>query len=381
MRRKRDIRVLHINTARSWRGGERQVLFLARSLDERGVNQIVVCQPGSPIEKRCMEEKIPCMAVRMRGELDYFAAKKIQSIARNFHPNIIHAHTAQAHTIALFVKGLYPIARLVVSRRVDFPAKRGVLSRLKYHSKRIDLYLAISQNVKRVLLEDGIPEKMIRIAYSGIDLKEFVRLPSPQPVYQELFGDESKGDAGRVIIGSLGALEKHKDHETLIRAAAVLKKRLRGIPFSVIIAGDGSLRERLEALTVELGLLTDQHIIFLGFRNDTTRLYALFDLFCMPSREEGLGTAVLDAMASGLAVAAADAGGLPEMIDPERGGCLFPPGDPESLAVCLRKLIENPDIRNRMGRYNKKRVRDFSREATCEATVRAYAEILGHGAP
>lgn len=366
------IRVLHINTAHSWRGGERQVLNLARSFEEmQAGHQLVICQPGSVLLQKCVEYRIPCMAVAMKGEGDISAALRIKKIVRAFQANVIHAHTAKAHGIAFLVKLFAPEVKLVVTRRVDFPIRKNFLSQIKYNSSKVSAIIAISQNVKNRLLQDGIKAEKIHLAYSGIDLAPFKKLPSKIPLKKEF---QISGKA--VIIGNVAALVDHKDHKTLLEAVALLIPLLEKRHFQVFIVGDGELEDSLKAKAAELGIYQNGLVFFTGFRDDVDAFLSLFDIYVMSSKEEGLGTAVLDAMAAGLPVCATAGGGIPEMIDQNRGGLLTPVGDAEKLAESLKYLILNAEKRKQMGAYNKKRVCDFSMQNTCQETVKVYKKVL-----
>lgn len=408
-------RVLHLNTAKTWRGGERQVWFLARGLQERGVTQWVVGRPGSELEKRCRTAGLPFHGIAMRGEWDLLAVRRLRQFIRRENLNVLHAHTSRAHGLGLMAVARTPQCRLLVSRRVDFPAGRNWLSRRKYLSPRIARFIAISENVKRVLLADGVPADRIGIAYSGIDLERFAPL-SGQALYASIkhqaalaaeFGlSQGKAEGGPpheaqskaqpekrpVVLGNVAALVDHKDQATLLNALALIPGATPSsppdaedqaqaaavsgaVPFRCLIFGEGELRERLETQARELGLL-NRLVFFAGFREGIDDAYRLFDIFVMSSKEEGLGTAVLDAMGFGLPVAATAGGGIPEMIDDDQGGFLSPVGDARKLAADLTRLIESPELRERFGEYNRKRVRDFSHQATCEATLRIYAEVL-----
>ena len=376
-RKKPDLRkwgegILHLNTAKTWRGGEQQVLYLAEQIQKNQGRQIVAGQPGSELQKRCLEKNIPFFPVRMFGEIDIFAAKKIAAAAQANNLGILHAHTAKAHSLALLAKKYNPDLKLIVSRRVDFPAGRGYFSRKKYLSPLVDMYLAISENVRRILESDGIPRHKIEIAYSGIDLTRFKSLPDPEYLRKEF-----AIRPGEIILGNVAALVDHKDQKTLIRAFHILKGQGRSKKLTrLFILGEGELRKKLAKLA--WAGPARNSIVFTGFRRDVNAFLNLFDIFVMSSKEEGLGTAVLDAMACGLPVAATEGGGIPEMIDDEKGGYLVQVGAAEALAGALAKLVESEALRNKYGNYNKKRVHDFSCESTYEATVRAYLKLTGN---
>ncbi len=366
------VRALHINTAKTWRGGERQTLFLAAELARRGVAQLIVGQPGSELQTRAEAAGLPFRALAMRGELDFFAVAGLRRLAREFGATILHAHTARAHGLGLLARRGLPEARLVISRRVDFPARPNYFSRKKYLSPLIARYIAISENVRRILIADGVPPERIRIAYSGVDLREYRTPPDGARIRRELA--LARND---LVIGNVAALVGHKDQSTLLKAFARLTQRLPRARLRLVIAGEGELRPALEAEARELGLLDSARVLFTGFRRDVYDFFGAFDIFAMSSSEEGLGTAVLDAMAHGLPVAATSAGGLPEMVDPGRGGLLSPARDPAAFAENLSVLAKNSALRKKFGAYNKRRVVAFGSAATCEATLSIYREVLG----
>ena len=132
---------------------------------------------------------------------------------------------------------------------------------------------------------------------------------------------------------ALGALVQHKGHDVLLRAMALTRQPLR-----LRVAGGGPLKKSLEALSRRLGL-TDR-VEFLGDLGDGSELFATSDLFVHPSRTEGLGTAVLDAMAAACPVLVSRAGGLNELLEGEAPGWGFPPGDPEALGAQLDAISE-----------------------------------------
>ncbi|MEQ9366445.1 MAG: glycosyltransferase [Leptospirales bacterium] len=374
-------RVLHLNTAKTWRGGERQVWFLAQGLKERGLTQWVVGRPGGELEERCRAADVPFHGVAMRGEWDLLAVRRLRQFIREHRLNILHTHTSRAHGLGLMAAAGTPECKLVVSRRVDFPASKNWLSRRKYLSSRIARYIAVSENVKRVLLADGVPAERIDIAYSGIDLTRFETLRGEAAAASEGNRAALRSEFGLgaskprpIVIGNVAALVDHKDQATLLDALAGISAT--GAPeFRCLIFGEGELRDQLESRARELDIL-NRRVFFAGFRDGIDDAYRLFDIFVMSSKEEGLGTAVLDAMGFGLPVAATAGGGIPEMIVDGEGGYLSPVGDAAKLGRDLRTLIESPDLRERFGAYNRERVKRFSHQTTCEDTLKIYRDVL-----
>ncbi|MBE7438385.1 MAG: glycosyltransferase family 4 protein [Spirochaetales bacterium] len=363
------MRVLHLSTSSSWRGGEQQILYLCRGLRELGQDQLVVCQDGSDAVTRFKNEGIVVREISMRGELDFLAAYRLSRVAREFGANLIHAHTARAHSLGL-LSSLFTRLPLFVSRRVDFPARGNILSRLKYRSPRVTVFIAISQNVRNILVKDGIAPQRIRVAYSGIDPDRFRDLPAARALRTQY------GLKNRLVLGNVAALVDHKDQSTLLRSLWLLKQRTDVPPFTCLIVGSGERELRLKSLAYEELQLSASDVVFCGFQKDILPYFALFDIFVMSSREEGLGTSVLDAMASGLPVVSTTGGGLPEMVDEGQGGLLSAPGDPGALCASLARMLGEADLRERCGRYNQSRVRDFHFRQTAKQTLEIYKEFL-----
>lgn len=318
------LRVVHVASGREWRGGERQVWLLAREFDRQGdIEQVVVTARGGELAARIRDAGIPLREVSWSVGVDPRVLPALMAEARR--PSaLLHAHDAHAVVLA------GAVARLrrrpyVATRRVDFH-----LRRLGFWG-RADRVIAISRAVADVLVDDGIAPSRIMVVHSGIAVDD-LRRALPMGVRAAL-GLEPHVP----IAANVAALVGHKDHATLVRSAALLVDRFPALHW--VIAGEGPDRASLEHLRAELGLGGRVH--FLGHVPDPARLIADADVFVMSSRDEGLGTSVLDAMALGIPVASTSAGGLPEMLE-GGAGVLASPGRPDQLAEAVAQLLGDP---------------------------------------
>ncbi|MEW5818233.1 MAG: glycosyltransferase, partial [Spirochaetota bacterium] len=169
--------------------------------------------------------------------------------------------------------------------------------------------------------------------------------------------------------GCVARLHSDKGVEDLVRAAAALE--LSRINFRIILAGDGPERSRLEQLAERLGVRS--RLLFLGFRNDIDSLLQTFDLFVLPSREEGLPMSVLEAMSFGIPVVATRVGGVPEIVLHNQTGILVPDHSPRELARAISTLIQNPVLARKLGEAGRLRVQNhFSFRKTVEQIERLY---------
>jgi glycosyltransferase involved in cell wall biosynthesis len=361
--------VLHVDAGREWRGGQAQVLNLCDQLHRRGVALILVAPPASPLSLRAREKGLPVIETPLRGEFDLLAAWKIRRLIRERGVALIHAHDAHAHSIARLALGRSAVSiPLVVSRRVDFPVSRGFFSRRKYLDPRIR-FLAISNGVRRVLIEGGVPPERVRVVPSGVDASR-LDFSTPRGRLREELGVP----ADAPIVGTIGSLVDHKGHRWLVEAVPAVLKRHPGAHF--VIVGEGELRPALESQIRSLGLEASFHLP--GFREDLSTFLAGFDVFALPSHLEGLCTSLIDAMLFRLPVAATNAGGIPDLAIHDKTALVVEPRRADLLAAAIARLLDDRALAKRLGEAARLHALEgFTMESTAEKTLEAYAEILG----
>lgn len=347
-------RVVHVASGREWRGGQRQVWLLARELARLGgIEQVVVTGARSELAERLGKAGVRVRGVPWSAGLDPRVVPAVVAELRGT-ASLVHAHDAHAVTLGGLAAGL---ARrpLVATRRVDFHLRR------RGFWGRADRVIAISRAVADVLAADGIAPERIAVVHSGISLDDLRR--TPRLGVRERLGLPP----GTKVAANVAALVGHKDHATLLRAAARLADRFPSLHW--VVAGEGPERVPLERLRAELQL--DGRIHLLGHIPEPARLVADADLFVMSSREEGLGTSVLDAMALGIPVASTTAGGLPEMLQ-DGVGVLAPPRDPDALANAVARLLEEPGLARSVSEQASAAVVRFTAERMAEAVGSVY---------
>jgi glycosyltransferase involved in cell wall biosynthesis len=350
-------RVVHLASGREWRGGQRQVWLLARALARLGLAQVVVTGTASELATRLARDGIRVRAVPWSAGLDPRALPGLVSELRA-GPSLVHAHDAHAVTLAALGAGLAG-RPLVATRRVDFHLRRrGFWGR----AARV---IAISRAVADVLVADGIAPDRIAVVHSGIALED-LRATSRLGIRDRL-----ELEPETPIAANVAALVPHKDHATLLRSAALLAGRMPALHW--VVAGEGPLRAELERLRAELAL--DGRVHFLGHLDEPARLIADASCFVMSSREEGLGTSVLEAMALGIPVASTTAGGLPEMLH-TGAGLLVPPADPAALAGAVARLLSEPGLAREVASKGSIAVQSFTVERMAEAVRSVYRSLI-----
>jgi len=347
------VKVIHLDDAVSWRGGQQQTVYLFEGMLNRNLNTVLLCQPDSEYQKYCDDRKLPYRTIRMRGEWDIIAGRKIAGICKTGGYNIIHAHSAHALMIGFWAKLFHRSVKLVAARRVDFSVRKNALSILKYNNSFVDKIICISERIRHVLIRDGIPESKLAVVHSGINTHKFDKSEVPAS-----FRKRWEIPDDHIIVGTVAALTGHKDYPNLLRAAKLVTEKLPDVTFMAV--GRLNLENRF---------------IFTGFQKDIGAFLKSFDIFVLASKMEGLGTSVLDAMAAGLPVIGARAGGIPEMIQNDKNGLIVEPQNPEKLAEAVISLVRNKEERKRLSRNGKLSVTNFSIDATLDKTIALYENL------
>lgn len=310
----RPLRVLHVDTAREWRGGQTQLLYLASA----GPPCAVALPPDAPLRPALEARGVEVLPVDFRGA--WWGSTALRRAARDHGADLLAAHTSHAHGHAL--RAGLPV---VVHRRVDFPP--SPVSRRKY--ARPLGYVAVSGAVREVLAGAGVPRDRVAVVHDAVEPTEGVM--DPVGLRDELGWPRD----ARVLL-ALGALVDHKGHRWLVEA-------MHRLPDAhLLVAGEGPLRRTLEALAAPLG----RRVRWVGRRSDVPRLLRSVDLLVHPSTGEGMGQAVVEALLAGLPVVASAVGGLPEVV--RDLGWLVPPRDPAALACAIRRALADPEARRRV---------------------------------
>jgi glycosyltransferase involved in cell wall biosynthesis len=360
---------LHLDTARTWRGGQNQVLVTVLGLRALGHRTLLVAHPGGELRQRA-KEGLDLIPLAPRTEMDLSAAWRLSRLLKQLKPDIMHAH--DPHGVAMAAMALSMSTQpskppLVASRRVDFRMKGNTLSRWKY--RQVDCFICASEAIRQLMLVDGVEADRAVTVHEGIDLGRVEAAP-PARLHEELWLPHHAP-----VVGNVAALVPHKGQRHLIEAAPLVLRQVPDTRF--VIAGEGELRPSLERMIKEHHL--EKHVLLTGFRPDVLSVHKGFDVFVMSSVTEGLGTSVLDAMACGKPVVATTAGGIPEVVADGETGFLVPPRDHQAMAEALVRLLKDAALRQRMGHAGLQRVRRmFSAERMVQETLRVYKQVAMH---
>lgn len=354
--------ILHIDTGRSFRGGQRQLLLLSERLRQRGVNQMVACPRGSELGQRIVgTDKVELSDLSLIRKL---TCGSLVRIIDEHGINIIHAHDSESHTLGIRLKIKHPEIRLVVTRRVIFAPSGTVSRRFKYR-KHVDRFIAISRAVAGSLAENGVSRDNIVTIPSALDIRN-IQSAEPDRSIREGFPGGCK-----YLIVSAGALTAEKDFATAIEAVRLVSEEIDGIGY--VILGDGPEQERLKTAAAVSGM---KNIIFAGHREPMAPVFMAADLFLLTSVSEGLNSSAIEAAACGLPLVVSDVGGLPEIAEPDYNGILCRPGRPEAFAGAIIGLLNDDQTRKRLAQNSVSKAGQFDLDMAVEKTVELYKRLL-----
>jgi glycosyltransferase involved in cell wall biosynthesis len=365
---------LHIDTARTWRGGQNQVRLTINGLRAQGHRAALVAHPDGELRRR-VDEGQELIPLAPRSELDLTTAWRFAQKVKQLAPDVVHAHDPHGVAMAALALsfGAAPAGggrppALVASRRVDFHLKHNAFSRWKH--RQVDCFIAASEAIRQILIADGIAPARTVTVHEGVDL-DGVAAAGRVDVHETFWLPHHAP-----VVGNVAALVPHKGQRYLIDAAHLVVQQMPDVRF--IILGEGELREPLERLIREHHL--EKHVLLPGFRTDVIGCMKSFDLFVMSSVTEGLGTSLLDAMACARPIVATRAGGIPEIVEDDVTGLLVPPRDVVALSQAIVRALGDERLRARLGAAGVARVSErFSAGQMVTATARVYGRLAGTG--
>ena len=344
-------RIMHVDSGGEWRGGQRQLLLLARTLRDRGYEPLVVAAPGSALVQRLRRAGLATSAIPIRGDWDLVAARRLRALARTWNAEVVHAHDARSHAVALIALLDRPQIPLIVTRRISQPP-RGIR---RQYAARVARFIAASAIVRDALVESGVTADRIDIIHPGV----------PRPVIKDArnWRSECRWPRESVLCGVVGATTG-PGLDTVTAIAERLSTRARQRSRFLLFGGPSSGPERLAGVEAFRA----------GFVDEIHPALAGVDLLLHLPTVDSLGTAVIDAMALGVVPLAFAVSGLPELIDPETTGVLVPPGDVDALAAAMGRLVLSASARRALAARGPAHAARFSVEAMTDAVERTYRQ-------
>ena len=363
-----SIQTIHVIYRLDTGGLQNGIVNLINNMDTSKFENAICClTQGGDFEKR-LNKNIKVSKMFKKPGNDYQLYIKLIKYLKEIKPTIVHTRNwaGMDGIIAAKIAGVPIIVHgehgFEITDLTGQNKKRKFIRKLVL-STMIDKIVTVSKNLKnRLINEIKIkPEKIIHIP-NGVDTNKF-------NIYKKEFIRKKFGFKKEdFIIGIVARLDPIKNHKTLIFA---FKEIVTIHPnTNLAIVGDGSLRNKLENQTYQLGI--KNKVIFMGERDDVPEILKTFDIFVLPSLNEGMSNTILEAMATGIPVIASNVGGNPELVIDGETGFLFPTNDVESLVQKIKTYILHPELKQKHGYNAHKRVEE---KFSLDQMVRRYEEL------
>jgi glycosyltransferase involved in cell wall biosynthesis len=357
------IKICHIVATLGFGGAERLVLDLARLSDHQKFDVEILCVIAcGPLEDEFKKINVPVKIIGKKTKLGLGAIWKIRQYLIETQPDIVHSHLFAGDCwgkIGARLAGIKHIVSTEHNVNVSESFLKSVIK--KWTNSFSERIIVISQAVKKyVMTKYETSADKIEVIYNGIEIDRF-------------HFKEPNFDKQKIIFGTVGRLTKQKGHRYLIEAFAKLIDKFNEAELWIV--GQGELRLELQKQITDFGL--ENRIKLLGVCQNIPEILNKFDVFVMPSIWEGLGIALIEAMASGLPVIGSRVDGIAEIIEDEVNGILVETENSIELTDKMFKLIENPELASKFALAGRQTVIDkFDLSRIVKAYEQVYLEIL-----
>jgi len=397
-------KILILDTGKEWGGGTVSLLELLKRIDKNkfsfialfyhnynkgnesdiqkeieklGIKFILLPQKPKSIKIKIIKESFRVLFFFSRWLrkyaifwVDYFSrikpnAKVIAQIIKDLNIDLIYMNNQPITNLEGILAAKIAGVPAVLHCRIIPNLNQYLVKQTNIWVKKI---ICVSDNLRTFLVKRGIfPEKCV-VVYNGIDVT-FNPIKSPKEIKEELKISEKE-----IIIGTVGTLCKRKRIDDLIEAIFLVKKRTTK-PIKLVIVGDGPEKVKLLKLVQKKGL--GEEVIFTGFQSDPLSYINVFDIFVLTSEREGLPRVILESMLMGKPVVASRIPGVVELVIEGETGFLVPSKDPEAFAEKILTLIDDQELRKKMGEQGKKRIlENFTMNKYIKGVEAVFEEVL-----
>lgn len=356
------MKILQINSAKAFGGGEKHLIDLIEGLQLRKNEVFVGIRPNNSWEEKLgFLPKNNIIRFPLRNSADIFSAKKLADFVKKKNIEVIHAHVARDYPIAALASRLSKVP-LVLTRHLTY--KIGAIHRFTFNqAKRI---IAVSNGVADSLLANNFAsQEKISVIYNGVDIDKLAKI-------------KREKTNSELVVATVGELREHKGQEDFIRAASMVLKEYPEAKF-LLIGKDNSKSQEykvyLENLIKELDL--QKEVIFAGWFDTLAEIYSQIDIFVSSARSEPFGLVIAEAMASGKAIAATKTIGAAELLIDNESGKLISIGNIEEMAQAIIELLKNEDLRRDLGKNAQIRAKEsFSLAKMVSETEKLYQAVI-----
>ncbi len=371
----RPIRILELRSVRGTGGGPEKTILLGAARSDPSRYAITVCYIRDArdevftIDRRADGLPIDYVEIRERNSTDWRVWPALKRVVREKQIDIAHAHDYKTDLLVwLLGRGRHAIPLTTAHGWTGNSSREAMYYRAdKWLLARYPRVIAVSEEIRRVLLNAGAAPERVTTILNGIDDRAFRRDRSREDAARAALG-VSKDE---VVLGAVGRLERQKRFDVLVDAFARLaatRPQLR-----LLIAGEGSLREELTAQIARLGAPAR----LLGQWNDIAQFHHAIDVLVQSSEYEGTPNVVLEAMAFETPVVATDVGGTAELVHDGTHGLIVPAGDVDALGAAITRVLDDRPAAHARATAARTRVEgDLSFDRRMQRLEAIYDELI-----
>ena len=388
------IKVVHIITRMDKGGSAENTLLTAVGLQRRNYDVLLIkglsLESGMPeveeaaVRKSLIEAErigvrlktLPGLVRRIHPFKDVKTLLSLVFLLRRENPHIVHTHTSKAGILGRWAARIarVPVVIHTPHGHIFWGYFNGLVSRIyilleQWTASVTDMIIPLTEQEKKEHLRAGIaPGYKFATIHSGVDLDRFPS-GSADPV-------QIKKDMGipgdSLVVGTAGRLTPIKGHRFFLEAAKEILAVRPDVFFLVL--GHGELMDSLKEMSSRLRIA--DRVKFPGWRPDVCTVMSAFDVFVLPSLNEGMGRVIVEAMALGKPVVASSIGGILDLVKDGWNGLLVPAGDAGALAGAIIRLLRNPEERKTMGDRGKETAAYYSSDLMVREIDRLYVQLM-----
>ena len=368
------IKILHLIAPRGIGGAERVLLTLLKNIDREKFDLVlgIFIDQGKGKDFFWNEAKkldLPLESIGFKNPYDLLQVLQIRRIIKKHHPDMIHTHGYKTNLLGFFISKLFKIPIVTTVHGLHSGKFRPFVWLSLKLLRHFDRIIAVSDQIRKELKAFKVPLiKMITIRnVPPVKIKGNSANPNS-------FREEIGIPPDAKLVGFVGRLEPVKGCSLFIKSIPEVAESYPDSYF--VVVGDGTERKSLESLVRELGI--ENRVSFCGFRDDPTNVFQSLDLFVLPSLNEGIPLAMLEAMSNEVPVVATSVGGIPEVIKDKVNGILVPPQNPQALAESILEALSNSnETAKRVIEAKETILNEFNVEKWTERIQSIYLEMIG----
>jgi glycosyltransferase involved in cell wall biosynthesis len=371
----RPLCILQTCFSRSWGGLEIQALEMAVQIQKRGHTVLLACLPGSSLAREAQRSAVETWIADIRGYVHPFLVLRLSRTLRKRNVDLIHCQLSKD------IASVVPAMRLsgsripvLLSKRVGSSlSKKDFFHRLTY--SQVSRVLAISEVIHRNVIDTTpVPPERVITLHDALDTTRFSPGRADRRTVRRAFGIRDD----EVLVGFVGRFSPGKGHEELIEAADILRhdnKRFRVLIVGGASYGEEAYERKIREMSTVRGL--DTLVTFAGFRDDIPDVMASFDILAFPSHAESFGVVLIEGMAMEKPAVATNCDGVLDIVVDGVTGILVPPRNAARLAAGIGNLIDDPVLRERMGKAGRQRVLElFDQRKQIDRLEEIYRSLI-----